>query len=236
MPHKNVASFSIPIAVLSLFAWALPGFAQTATSPEATTRKSATQTTYGWRKTPNEFGVWGGGASHATTTFGGVKGDEAEDRSFLIVGLRYGRVLRSTNRMSLKYTFDIIPAAIAHGVIVDRTTGAPGPAAETRGRATVYGAGLNPVGLQFLFRPNQRVQPFLHIGGGFLWFEKPVPLPGSGKFAFVGEDGFGLQIFTQGRRAVTLGARFHHISNGGRHDVNRSLNNLVFYIGSSVFR
>jgi hypothetical protein len=61
-------------------------------------------------------------------------------------------------------------------------------------------------------------------------------LPDAGKFAFVGEAGGGVRIFTSERRAVTLGVRFHHLSNGDRSGANRGLNNFVIYGGFSIFR
>ncbi len=67
-------------------------------------------------------------------------------------------------------------------------------------------------------------------------FSKPVPLPDAGKFAFVGEASTGVRVFTAGKRAVTLGVRFHHISNGNRSGSNRGLNQFVIYAGFSVFK
>lgn len=63
-----------------------------------------------------------------------------------------------------------------------------------------------------------------------------VPLLDAGRFAFVSEAGTGARIFTSERRAVTLGMRFQHISNGDRAGSNRGLNQFVFYAGFSVFK
>jgi len=63
-----------------------------------------------------------------------------------------------------------------------------------------------------------------------------VPLPDAGKFAYVGEAGGGLRIFTSERRAVSLGVRFHHISNGDRQGANRGLNQFLVYVGFSIFK
>jgi len=45
-----------------------------------------------------------------------------------------------------------------------------------------------------------------------------------------------VRIFTSDKRAVSIGVRFHHISNGDRHGANRGLNNFVFYAGFSIFK
>jgi hypothetical protein len=63
-----------------------------------------------------------------------------------------------------------------------------------------------------------------------------MPLPDAGKLALVGETGGGLRVFTSERRAVTLGVRFHHISNGDRAGANRGLNQFIFYAGFSIFK
>ena len=80
------------------------------------------------------------------------------------------------------------------------------------------------------------MHPFVHVNGGFLYFNKEVPIEDSGHFAFVGEAGGGVRIFTSERRAVNIGVRFHHISNGDTSGSNRGLNQFVIYAGFSVFR
>lgn len=181
----------------------------------------------------NEFGFWGGISPKATTIFGGLHHDEAEDRRFFIAALRYGRTLAANHGLALQYTLDVVPVAVATGVIVSRTTTA---GVDTFRRETAYGAGLTPLGLQVDFRNGSKVHPFAHVNGGLLYFNKSVPIEDSGRFAWVGEAGGGLRIFTSERRAVSLGVRFHHISNGNRQGSNRGLNQFVIYAGFSVFK
>jgi len=103
-------------------------------------------------------------------------------------------------------------------------------------RETAYGAGFTPLGLQLDFANGSKVHPFAHVNGGFLHFNKSVPIEDAGQFAWVGEAGGGVRIFTSKRRAVTIGVRFHHISNGDRQGSNRGLNQFVIYGGFSVFK
>lgn len=188
---------------------------------------------YKLKKGDNELGFWGGGAFQATTIFGGLRKDEAADRRFLIAAFRYGRTLAANDSMALQYTLDAIPLAVATGDIVQIIT--VGPVTTFR-RETAYGAGLTPLGLQLDFANSSKVHPFIHVNGGALIFNKPMPLPDSGKFAFVGETGAGVRIFTSEKRAVTLGVRFHHISNGNLAGSNRGLNQFIVYGGFSVFK
>lgn len=182
----------------------------------------------------NEFGFWAGFSPKATTIFEGLRDDEAEDRKFFIAGFRYGRTLAANNSLALQYTIDAIPIAIATGTIVSRTTSASG--VDTFQRETAYGAGITPIGLQLDFANGSKVHPFAHVNGGFLYFNKSMPIEDSGQFQFVGEAGGGVRIFTSERRAVNIGVKFHHISNGDRHGSNRGLNNFVIYAGFSIFR
>jgi len=182
----------------------------------------------------NEFGFWAGFSPKATTIFEGLRDDEAEDRKFFIAALRYGRTLAANNSLALQYTIDAVPIAIATGTIVSRTTSVSG--VDTFQREAAYGAGITPIGLQLDFANGSKVHPFAHVNGGFLYFNKSMPIEDSGQFQFVGEAGGGVRIFTSERRAVNIGVKFHHISNGDRHGSNRGLNHFVIYAGFSIFR
>ena len=181
----------------------------------------------------NEFGFWGGFSPKASTIFGGLHDDEAEDRKFFIAAFRYGRTLAANDTLALQYTLDAIPVALATGTIVSRTTVG---GVTTFNRETAYGGGVTPLGLQLDFANGSKVHPFAHVNGGLLWFNKSVPIEDAGKLALVGEAGGGIRIFTSERRAVSLGVRFHHISNGDRAGSNRGLNQFVIYAGFAIFK
>lgn len=233
----------IVVNVLILFGGAIVLKAQTdisgsatdsaSTSPVAGSQGGTANDSYTLNKGDNEFGFWAGGSFAATTIFGGLHEDEARDRKFFIAAFRYGRTLTANNSVALQYTFDAIPLAVATGNIVQSTT--VGTVTTFR-RETAYGAGLTPLGLQLDFANGSQIHPFIHVNGGGLIFNKSVPLPDAGKFAFVGEAGGGVRIFTSERKAVTLGVRFHHISNGDRSGSNRGLNQFIVYAGFSVFK
>jgi lipid A 3-O-deacylase PagL len=181
----------------------------------------------------NEFGFWGGFSPAATTIFGGLHEDEAEDRKFFIAAFRYGRTLAANHSLALQYTLDAVPVAVATGTIVSRTTVG---GVTTFQRETAYGGGVTPLGLQLDFANGSKVHPFAHVNGGLLWFNKSVPIEDAGSFAYVGEAGGGVRIFTSEKRAVSIGVRFHHISNGDRTGANRGLNQFVIYGGFSIFK
>ena len=181
----------------------------------------------------NEFGFWGGFSPKATTVFEGLSESEAEDRKFFLAAFRYGRTLAANDKLALQWTVDAVPVAVATGTIVSRSFAG---GTETFQRETAYGAGITPIGLQLDFANGSKVHPFVHLNGGFLYFNKSMPIEDSGQFQFVGEAGGGVRIFTSDKRAVSIGVRFHHISNGDRQGANRGLNNFVIYAGFSIFK
>jgi hypothetical protein len=193
----------------------------------------ATDNPFLLKRGDNEFGFWAGISPKASTIFGGLHDDEAEDRKFAIAAFRYGRTLAANDSLALQYTLDAIPLAVATGTIVSRTTVG---GVTTFQRETAYGGGVTPLGLQLDFANGSKVHPFAHVNGGLLWFNKSVPIEDAGKLALVGEAGGGIRIFTSERRAVSLGVGFHHISNGDRAGSNRGLNQFVIYAGFSIFK
>ena len=188
---------------------------------------------YRLKRGDNEFGFWGGFSPAATTIFGGLHDDEAEDRRFFIGAFRYGRTLAANDSLALQYTLDAIPVAVATGTIVSRSTVG---GVTTFTRETAYGGGVTPLGLQLDFANSSKIHPFVHVNGGLLVFNKSVPIEDAGHLALVGEAGGGVRIFTSERRAITLGVRFHHISNGDTSGSNRGLNQFIIYGGFSIFK
>lgn len=167
----------------------------------------------------NEFGIWAGGSPDSSEFIG-----KTRERNLVLVGLRYGRVLASWESASLQYTFDILPAAFVFE-----------PNRVRRGDSTIYGAGLSPLGFKLNFGQQSWIKPFLAASVGFLYFEDEVPVRDSSRFNFTPELGFGAQFFLAPRRALTLGYKFHHISNAGLERRNPGMDSHVIYAGFSFF-
>ena len=184
------------------------------------------QDSYSLDKGVNEYGIWGGGSFDSPTLIG-----TAEDRKFLTLGLRYGRILGGSRRVAYEYTIDVVPLAIVFQPEFAR-------AFNRNPDHSIYGAGISPIGFKVNFNRQGRVKPFASTSGGFLYFRRPVPIdvPLATKFNFTFEFSGGVQIFTRSRRAITLGYKFQHISNAGRSEVNPGLDANVFYAGFSLFK
>ncbi len=81
-----------------------------------------------------------------------------------------------------------------------------------------------------------RWMPFWDLGLGMLWTNLAPRIPEqSTQFNFVLESGPGVQYFATERIALTLGVRFHHISNAQLGDRNKGLNSTLGYGGVSLF-
>ena len=228
-----ILALTLCFAVSSQAQTPVAGLGDHSSTVTTSTPDDASTEAYTLSKGDNEFGFWGGFSPAATTIFGGLTDAEASDRKFFLAAFRYGRTLVANDSVALQYTLDAIPLAVATGNIESVTTVG---GVTTFRRETAYGGGLTPLGLQLDFANGSRVHPFVHVNGGGLIFNKSVPLPDAGKFAFVGEAGTGVRVFTSERRAVTLGFKFHHISNGDRTGSNRGLNQFVVYAGFSIFK
>jgi Lipid A 3-O-deacylase (PagL) len=221
-PHR-LMSFSL--VVLSLFSCS--------NIPAQTKEGSSTpqSNTEGIQKRDNEWGVWGGISFDAPTLIG-----KTPDARFGEIGLRYGRVLKTSKTVAFEWTIDAIPLAILSNHRLAFVSSANGFSVFEFRRQSVYGAGAAPIGLKFNFRRNRRVQPFAHATGGFLYFSRQVPIDGASQFNFTFDFSGGVQIVNRNRRAFTIGYKYGHISNANTGFFNPGVDVQMVWAGWSVFR
>jgi len=180
---------------------------------------AGTGASYALTKGTNEFGLWAGGSPDSSKIIGST-----ENRNLLLVSLRYGRVLAAWESLSLEYTLDIFPAAVVFE-----------PDRIRRGRSTIYGAGLSPLGFKINFAQESWIKPFVATSVGVLYFVDDVPVPRSSRFNFTPEIGLGVQFFLTPKNAMTLGYKFHHMSNANTGRSNPGMDSHVIYAGFSFF-
>ncbi|MDH3503202.1 MAG: acyloxyacyl hydrolase [Nitrospirota bacterium] len=81
-----------------------------------------------------------------------------------------------------------------------------------------------------------RWMPFWDGGAGMLWTDLGPRIPEqSTQFNFVLQTGPGMSYFMTEHMAVTVGVRFHHISNAGIGERNIGLNAWLLNVGVSFF-
>jgi hypothetical protein len=183
----------------------------------------------------SEFGVWGAVGLNTPHAFGITSNEQ-----IYTVGFRYGHTIFDKPSRSLEYTLDVVPVQLVHQYtfVSCNTHSRLGYICPT-GRETVWGGGVNPIGLKMNFRRTQKWQPYIAAAGGFITSVRPVPVdtPGGTQYNYTFDAGAGLEIFSASRRSSwKIAYRFQHISNAYRHSFNPGLDNNQISIAYSFFK
>jgi hypothetical protein len=176
----------------------------------------------------SEFGFWAG-YSPKSFTFQGT----AQDRKLALVNFFYARVLIAPRLFALKYTFEVVPLALQNQPTEFFVF--KGKPVIVNPARTIYGAGLSPIGFQANLG-HRRIQPFANGSVGFLYFADQVPIVGSSQFNFTGTVGVGFQYFLRPTHSVSIGLKYHHLSNAETAPLNPGIDSMVFYAGFSILR
>lgn len=160
----------------------------------------------------SEFQVWSGGGH---SVFGGTK-----ETGVWNVGVRYGWILTSPHgpaflKGRFEYVVDGVPAFVVF-----------------QPRNTVYGAGINPFGLKWIFATRGDVEPYVELGGGVLFTSHEVP-SGTSTVNFTPTAAFGMHFL--GERAWSVEVRYMHISNAGLSTLNPGVNTVQIRLGLGKF-
>jgi hypothetical protein len=99
---------------------------------------------------------------------------------------------------------------------------------------TAYGAGLNPVNLKWNFAMRGHLVPYLELSGGTLFTTHEVP-PGTSTVNFTSSAAFGAHLLGEGH-ALTIEARYLHISNAGLTALNPGVNTVEVRLGVGRFK
>ena len=80
--------------------------------------------------------------------------------------------------------------------------------------------------------------PFVETNEGIIASSEPIPInvPGATGLNFLIDLGGGVRIQAGQHRAISLGYKFLHISNGFTSAVNPGVDNNVFYAGFSILK
>lgn len=186
----------------------------------------------------NAFGIWGG-ASFASPDWWGAQ----RERGVFLFGLRYRRIVKQSDAVMLAYTFDAIPAATVANTPV-RTEqfcciGLPEAVrreleiqlGERIEPSTAYGFGLAPLGFQLELFRRSPVYLALGGGGGLLLFDRDVPQLDTRKMNFTATLNAGLRVVISDIWELTLGYKYHHLSNAGLGTFNPGLDSSMLYLG-----
>jgi len=160
----------------------------------------------------HELQVWTGGG-HSVP--GGTK-----DTTVWNAGVRYGWILTAPHGPGFlngrfEYAVDAVPAFVVF-----------------QSANTAYGAGVNPVGLKWIFATRKHLAPYLELNGGTLFTTHEVPA-GTSTINFTSGAAFGLHFL--GERAWSVDVRYMHISNAGLTSPNPGVNTVQVRLGFGKF-
>jgi hypothetical protein len=172
----------------------------------------------------NELAVWSGFSMLSGHVFG-----YAKDVYQATWDVRYSRLLTIHPKWALRYS----PELEALTMLSEPRHGSADPQKQ---RKRTYGSGLSPVGFQVNARPHSKWQPFVSTNGGFDYFADRVLSPEGSRMMFTIDVGGGVQYFRTAHSAVTLGYRYHHMSNANISVHNPGTDSNIFLAGISVFR
>ena len=183
----------------------------------------------------SQISVWGATSIHP----GGILG-KIPDGWLGLLGLRYHRLLLPARASAfathtgatLTYTADLVPVA-AVSIPKGTSPGALSAAIQSVEEAglSTYGMGLYPIGLRIGFRPSALLHPFIAGHTGFFYLFSPMPDERGRRFNFGAGVGVGVQISLTRHTILTLGYRYHHLSNGFRGSINPGLDANLLYVG-----
>ena len=157
-------------------------------------------------------------------------------RRVYLTALRAEWIINSNRHLAWGYVGEWTPLAVVQRVNRAETYSCyEGPGGRVCERDVsdqiALGTGISPVGLKMYLNPGGRTRPFAHAAGGGIAFTSEVPVRNSTHFNFTVEYGGGLEFARRDGRAVIVGFRFHHISNGSIGDLNPGLDANVVYLG-----
>jgi hypothetical protein len=160
----------------------------------------------------HEIQVWTGGGRSVP---GGTK-----DTSIWNAGVRYGWILTAPHGPGFlngrfEFAVDAVPAFVVFQ-----------PA------NTAYGAGVNPVGLKWIFATRGRVAPYIELNGGTLFTTHEVPARTS-TINFTSSAALGMHFL--GERCWSVDVRYMHISNAGLTVPNPGVNTVQVRLGFGKF-
>lgn len=185
-----------------------------------------------------EFGVELGFAPTQPIFFSGKKEYDTSGRKFIMGSFRIGRVIGTAKGVTYEYFFEVIPVSFAFknevtnpAFVSEKET----PKVPPTIRETTYGFGFEPAGFRFIFRPEKRIKPYIQLGAGFIFTSKPVPVPQSPRYNFIGDFGGGLMYSIKKRHTINFNYRYFHISNMNIGEINPGYNANVFSVGYSFF-
>lgn len=158
------------------------------------------------------------------------------NRRVYLTAVRREWVIEAEGRLAWAYTAEWVPLAVVERTIPQQTLlcyeTAEGRVCEVdRSARVALGTGLSPFGIKTYLNPSSSTRFFANASAGMVAFTSHVPVHTSRRLNFMLDYGAGVELVGRDGRALTIGYRFHHVSNAGSGRVNPGLDANIVYLG-----
>lgn len=212
---------------LLLLGLCVPGFAQVVPSDSLRNPEARPFRTH-------LLGVWIGGGTWNTT---GVIG-KMEEATLGMLAVQYQHPLGPDGQQTpfrVQYTATLFPwvhvSVPASAIPLAEPLDPPRP--DPRTRFSARGIGGSPIGLQVNYRADPVVQPFLRTSVGIVYLSDALPDHRGKRLNFTIDLGIGVQSAVSDHTMLSIGYRYHHLSNGFRGRINPGVDTHLFHLGLS---
>jgi len=181
-----------------------------------------------------EWGFYGG-----TFTFQKDLKGESQKAPVVLFGIRHAWSIKNNKSHRLRYYMDLIPLHIINYREERLVQTSPTTTETVTERKTAFGVGFVPFGLQFNWRNDKKIQPFIGGGIGVAIFNKKFPDNRSAlepdrignRFQITPDFGAGIEIRKSETKSYFIGYKYHHTSNAYTAPLNVGYNTNMFYFG-----
>lgn len=158
------------------------------------------------------------------------------NRRVYLTGLRREWVLEASGRLAWAYMAEWVPLAVVERTVPEETllcyeTPSGGVCEVDRSARLAIGTGVAPLGFKAYMNNGGSPRLFASVAAGMIAFSSDVPVHTSRRLNFTFDYGGGVDLVRRDGRVITIGYRFHHISNAGSGRVNPGLDANVIYVG-----
>lgn len=157
------------------------------------------------------------------------------NRRVYLTGVRGEWVFAADGILAWSYLAEWVPLAVVERTSASETLNCYRTPQSTvcevdRSVRVAVGTGAAPAGLKMYLNHGGSRRFFASASGGMIAFSSDVPVRASRRINFMFDYGGGVDFMRRDGRAVTIGYRFHHISNAGSGRVNPGLDANVLYL------
>ena len=200
------AAQTVFVLILFFLTAAKSGFTQSDGSKAVVTEENLFQPAIGvtWNYSPNSFRAWG-------------KIENAHQSQIL---LSYRHSKFNPGKFSVYFISEIVAASWIRYPI----NGKNGL------RDNGFGLGFTPFGFE-LPLSNKPNGFFLHGSAGFIVFSQRLPSPLGSRFNYTLDAGIGYQFSVGEKRALQIGYKLKHLSNGNTGEVNPGIDSHNIFVG-----